>query len=158
MVGRRVLTQTQTHVRLKSETCSASFIALLSFWAQLRACATNPQPALLFTILNGSAHFRRFCVSERLCTSQSWYTSQSCAAIAAKGVHVQCTNTARCCVHLFIISVHGHGHAEPGRSAAVLVSKDLTNSCFPNVRRHPITKDSQRRRNTHRSTYVLYIS
>ena len=40
----------------------------------------------------------------------------------------------------------------------VLVCTDLTNSCFPNVLRHPRTKESQRRRNTHRSTYVLYIS
>jgi len=67
-------------------------------------------------------------------------TSQSCAATAAKEVHVQCTNTARCCVYLFIISVHGYGHAEPGRSAAVLVSKVITNCCFTKVlHRHPHT-------------------
>jgi len=27
-------------------------------------------------------------------------TSQSCAATAAKGVHLQCTNTARYCFHI----------------------------------------------------------
>jgi hypothetical protein len=39
----------RTHVRLKSETCGASFIALLSVCAQRRVCATTPQPALLFS-------------------------------------------------------------------------------------------------------------
>ena len=77
-----------------------------------------------------------------------------CCERGSCAMHQHCS----LCVHLFIISVHGHGHAEPGRSAAVLVSKDLTNSCFPNVLRHPRTKENQRQRNTHRSTYVLYIS
>ena len=39
----------RTHMRIKSETCGASFIVLLSVCAQRRVCATTPRPALLFS-------------------------------------------------------------------------------------------------------------
>jgi len=56
----------RTHVWLQSERYSASFSVLLSVCAQRRACATTPQPTLLFAILKCSARFRRFSVSKRL--------------------------------------------------------------------------------------------
>jgi len=47
--GAGFLRRPRTHVRLKSERCSASFSALLSVCAQCRACATTPRLILLFT-------------------------------------------------------------------------------------------------------------